>query len=149
MTMGDGDHEEEFDILTKTRLKTGFSKPRIVWVSIEGLPIKAWTPNTFCKIASLWESDAWSPNFQDDLSSYEESQEDDVANKDDKTESDVDRVSESSFMHENDFVHKDVTCSKTGEVGTHSEDPFNIYGLLDRQKNKACNSGSDDPKFPS
>ncbi|PWA47260.1 hypothetical protein CTI12_AA503330 [Artemisia annua] len=27
---------------------------RIVWVSIEGLPIKAWTPNTFRKIASLW-----------------------------------------------------------------------------------------------
>ncbi|GJS81135.1 RNA-directed DNA polymerase, eukaryota [Tanacetum coccineum] len=91
------------------------------------------------------ELDAWSPNFQDDdqddLSSYEESQEDDVSNKDDKTESDVDRVSESSFMHENDFVHKDVTCSKTREVGTHSEDPFNIYGLLDGQKNKACNSG--------
>ncbi|GJY55081.1 hypothetical protein Tco_0446745 [Tanacetum coccineum] len=76
------------------------------------------------------------------------SQEDDVSNKDDKTESDVDRVSESSFMHENDFVHKDVTCSKTREVGTHSEDPFNIYGLLDGQKNKACNSGSEDPKFP-
>ena len=85
---------------------------------------------------------------QDDLSSDEESQEDDVANKDDKTESDVDRVSKSSFMHENDFVHKDVTCSKTREVGTHSKDPFNIYGLLDGQKNKACNSGSEDPKFP-
>ncbi|GJX20150.1 reverse transcriptase domain, reverse transcriptase zinc-binding domain protein [Tanacetum coccineum] len=28
--MGDGDHEEEFDILTKTGLKTGFSKPRAV-----------------------------------------------------------------------------------------------------------------------
>ncbi|GJX65912.1 RNA-directed DNA polymerase, eukaryota [Tanacetum coccineum] len=27
---------------------------RIVWISIEGLPIKAWTPNTFRKIASLW-----------------------------------------------------------------------------------------------
>nr|GFA11599.1 RNA-directed DNA polymerase, eukaryota, nucleotide-binding alpha-beta plait domain protein [Tanacetum cinerariifolium] len=27
---------------------------RIVWISTEGLPIKAWTPNTFCKIASLW-----------------------------------------------------------------------------------------------
>ncbi|GJV71855.1 RNA-directed DNA polymerase, eukaryota [Tanacetum coccineum] len=165
---------------------------RIVWVSIEGLPIKAWTPNTFRKIASLWgefvewedsdsksfsckqlclktkmdviinerqkiivqgkvhlirvkELNAWSPNFQDDdqddLSSDEESQEDDVSNKDDKTESDVDIVSESSFMHENDFVHKVVTCSKTGEVGTHSEYPFNIYGLLDGQKNKACNSG--------
>ncbi|GJV14196.1 RNA-directed DNA polymerase, eukaryota, reverse transcriptase zinc-binding domain protein [Tanacetum coccineum] len=28
---------------------------RIVWISIEGLPIKAWTPNTFRKIASLGE----------------------------------------------------------------------------------------------
>ncbi|GKA14262.1 RNA-directed DNA polymerase, eukaryota, nucleotide-binding alpha-beta plait domain protein [Tanacetum coccineum] len=27
---------------------------RIVWISIEGLPIKAWTSNTFRKIASLW-----------------------------------------------------------------------------------------------
>nr|GFC27742.1 RNA-directed DNA polymerase, eukaryota, nucleotide-binding alpha-beta plait domain protein [Tanacetum cinerariifolium] len=27
---------------------------RIVWISIKGLPIKAWTPNTFRKIASLW-----------------------------------------------------------------------------------------------
>nr|GEY12491.1 alpha/beta hydrolase fold protein [Tanacetum cinerariifolium] len=27
---------------------------RIVWISIEGLSIKAWTPNTFRKIASLW-----------------------------------------------------------------------------------------------
>ncbi|GJU67046.1 hypothetical protein Tco_1253305 [Tanacetum coccineum] len=29
---------------------------RIVWIFIEGLPIKAWTPNTFRKIASLWVS---------------------------------------------------------------------------------------------
>nr|GEY26400.1 RNA-directed DNA polymerase, eukaryota, nucleotide-binding alpha-beta plait domain protein [Tanacetum cinerariifolium] len=27
---------------------------RIAWISIEGLPIKAWTLNTFRKIASLW-----------------------------------------------------------------------------------------------
>ncbi|GJV94112.1 reverse transcriptase domain, reverse transcriptase zinc-binding domain protein [Tanacetum coccineum] len=32
--MGDGDHEEEFDILTKTGLKTGFSKPRAVLGSL-------------------------------------------------------------------------------------------------------------------
>ncbi|GKB51458.1 remorin family protein [Tanacetum coccineum] len=73
-----------------------------------GLPIKAWTPNTFRKIASLWELDAWFPNFQeddqDDLSSDGESQEGDVANKADNNESDVDRVSESSFMHENDTI---------------------------------------------
>nr|GEV23569.1 RNA-directed DNA polymerase, eukaryota, nucleotide-binding alpha-beta plait domain protein [Tanacetum cinerariifolium] len=101
---------------------------RIVWIFIEGLPIKAWTPNTFRKIASLWgeqkviiqgkvywirvkELDAWFSNFQeddkDDLSSDGESQEGDVANKSDNNESDVDRVSESSFMHENDTAHKD------------------------------------------
>ncbi|GJT31054.1 RNA-directed DNA polymerase, eukaryota, nucleotide-binding alpha-beta plait domain protein [Tanacetum coccineum] len=27
---------------------------RIVWVSVKGLPIKAWTPNSFRKIASCW-----------------------------------------------------------------------------------------------
>ncbi|GJZ35703.1 RNA-directed DNA polymerase, eukaryota [Tanacetum coccineum] len=27
---------------------------RIVWISVEGLPIKAWTPNSFKKIASCW-----------------------------------------------------------------------------------------------
>ncbi|GJR38298.1 hypothetical protein Tco_1213982 [Tanacetum coccineum] len=125
---------------------------RIVWISIEGLPIKAWTPNTFCKIASLWELDAWFPNFQeddqDDLSSDGESQEGDVANKADNNESDVDRVSESSFMHENDTAHKDANICKKGEVGSHSEDPFNIYGILDGQKNNVCNSCSDEPKFP-
>nr|GEX17202.1 RNA-directed DNA polymerase, eukaryota [Tanacetum cinerariifolium] len=66
----------------------------------------------------------------------------------DNNESDVDRVSESSFMHENDTAHKDVNICKKEEVGSHSEDPFNIYGILDGQKNNVCNSCSDEPKFP-
>nr|GEV45399.1 hypothetical protein [Tanacetum cinerariifolium] len=53
---------------------------------------------------------------QDDLSSDGESQEGDVANKADNNKSDVDRVSESSFMHENDTAHKDVNSCKKGEV---------------------------------
>nr|GEW01336.1 RNA-directed DNA polymerase, eukaryota, nucleotide-binding alpha-beta plait domain protein [Tanacetum cinerariifolium] len=141
---------------------------RVVWISIEGLPIKAWTPNTFRKIASLWgeqkviiqgkvywirvkELDAWFPNFQeddqDDLSSDGESQEGNVPNKADNNESDANRVSESSFMHKNDTAHKDVNSCKKGEVGSHSEDPFNIYGILEGQKNNFCNSCSDEPKF--
>nr|GEY53360.1 RNA-directed DNA polymerase, eukaryota, nucleotide-binding alpha-beta plait domain protein [Tanacetum cinerariifolium] len=88
---------------------------RVVRISIEGLPIKAWTPNTFRKIASLWgeyveweEADLKSLSYdQDDLSSDRESQEGDVANKDDNNESDVDRESESNFMHENDTAYKD------------------------------------------
>nr|GEW94500.1 hypothetical protein [Tanacetum cinerariifolium] len=85
---------------------------------------------------------------QDDRSSDGESQEGNVANKADNNESDVDRVSKSSFMHENDTAHKDVNSCKKGEVGSHSEDPFNIYGMLDGQKNNVCNSCSDESKFP-
>nr|GEV11267.1 RNA-directed DNA polymerase, eukaryota [Tanacetum cinerariifolium] len=66
------------------------------------------------------ELDAWFPNFQeddqDDLSSNGESQECDVANKADNNESDVDRVSESSFMHENDTAHKYVNSCKKKSV---------------------------------
>nr|GEX06309.1 RNA-directed DNA polymerase, eukaryota [Tanacetum cinerariifolium] len=98
------------------------------------------------------ELDACFPNFQeddqDDLSSNGESQKGDVANKADNNKSDADRVSESSFMHENDTAHKDVNTCKKGEVGSHSEDPFNINGILDGQKNNVCNSCSDEPKFP-
>nr|GEW19800.1 RNA-directed DNA polymerase, eukaryota [Tanacetum cinerariifolium] len=87
------------------------------------------------KCGSDRELDAWFSNFQeddqDDLSSDGESQEGDVANKADNNESDVDRVSESSFMHENDTAHKDVNSCKKGDVGSHSEDPFNIYDLMD------------------
>nr|GEW69497.1 RNA-directed DNA polymerase, eukaryota [Tanacetum cinerariifolium] len=98
-------------------------------------------PNLPC-IISKEEDD------QDDLSSDGESQKGDVANKADNNESDVDRVSESSFIHENDTAHKDVNNCKKGEVGSYSEDPFNIYGILDIQKNNVCNSCSDEPKFP-
>nr|GEU61792.1 RNA-directed DNA polymerase, eukaryota [Tanacetum cinerariifolium] len=83
------------------------------------------------KFINHFELDAWFPNFQeddqDDLSSNGESQEGDVANKVDNNESDVDRVSKSSFMHENDTAHKDVNSCKKREVGSHSEGPFNIY----------------------
>nr|GEX12462.1 RNA-directed DNA polymerase, eukaryota [Tanacetum cinerariifolium] len=97
--------------------------------------------------------DAWFPNFQeddqDDLSSDEESQEGDVANKaNNNNKSDAGRVSESSFMHENNTAHKDVNSCKKREVRSHLEDPFNIYGILDGKKNNVCNSCSDEPKFP-
>nr|GEU50135.1 RNA-directed DNA polymerase, eukaryota [Tanacetum cinerariifolium] len=99
---------------------------RIVWISIEGLPIKDWTLTLFKVIIQgkvYWirvkELDAWFLNFQeddqDDLFSNGESQEGDIANKADNNESDVDRVSKSSFMHENDTAHKDVNSCKKGE----------------------------------
>ncbi|GJS42895.1 RNA-directed DNA polymerase, eukaryota [Tanacetum coccineum] len=183
---------------------------RIVWVSVEGLPIKAWTPNSFRKIVSCWgelvdweeseqnslsckhlclktkmnviindtrkiivqgkvfwirvkELDAWVPDFEednsDDLSSDEEEPKaNNNINIDDT--SDADRVSESSFVQEMDHVIDslpvDSTHSKTGEDNLgedelQSEDPFNIYDLLNKKNkknNSTCNSGSEEPKFP-
>ncbi|GJV80075.1 RNA-directed DNA polymerase, eukaryota [Tanacetum coccineum] len=105
---------------------------RIIWVSIDGLPINAWTPNSLRKIASLWgeiveweisdslsllnklyETHAWIPTFavtnQDFSSSDDESNDniddDFVGDKDKIDSSDIDRVSESSFSHVNDLVH--------------------------------------------
>nr|GFA83322.1 RNA-directed DNA polymerase, eukaryota, nucleotide-binding alpha-beta plait domain protein [Tanacetum cinerariifolium] len=101
------------------------NEERIVWISIEGLLIKAGLLTLFVRLhlygkviiqgKVYWirvkELDAWFPNFQeddqDDLFSDGESQEGDVANKADNNKSDVDRVSKSSFMHKNDTTHKD------------------------------------------
>nr|GEV05312.1 DNAse I-like superfamily protein [Tanacetum cinerariifolium] len=58
----------------------------------------------------------------------------DVANKADNNENDVDRVSESSFMHENDTAHKDVNSYKK-----ESDEPKFPPGFTpdnnDREKN--------------
>ncbi|GJW13276.1 RNA-directed DNA polymerase, eukaryota [Tanacetum coccineum] len=179
---------------------------RITWVSIEGLPIKAWTPNSFRKIASLWgeiveweDSDSfalsnkplclktktddyinerrkviiqgkfywirakelypWTPSFIEDKhdtsSSDDESEdiigENFVGNNDKIDSSNIDRVLESSFSHAYDVVHdtsEDPNKNVTGDAEPHSEDPFNIYGILNKQNNKASNSSTIDPKFP-
>ncbi|GKD77417.1 RNA-directed DNA polymerase, eukaryota, nucleotide-binding alpha-beta plait domain protein [Tanacetum coccineum] len=126
---------------------------RIIWVSIDGLPINAWTPNSLCKIASLWgEIVEWeisdSPSLlnkplclktkndiltfavtnQDFSSSHDESNDnigdDFVGDKDKIDSSDIDRVSESSFSHVNDLVHDTDNNNVAADVGSHSDDPF-------------------------
>ncbi|GJS17051.1 hypothetical protein Tco_0411523 [Tanacetum coccineum] len=178
---------------------------RITWVSIEGLPIKAWTPSSFRKIASLsgeiveWEDSdsftlsskplclkmkiddyineqqkfiiqgkvywirakelyAWTPSFVEDKhdtsSSADESEdiigENFVGNNDKIDSRYIDRVSESSFSHVNDYAHNTSEVPNNVPVAAkpHSEDPFNIYGILNKQHKKASNSSTTDPKFP-
>ncbi|GJT98438.1 RNA-directed DNA polymerase, eukaryota, partial [Tanacetum coccineum] len=161
---------------------------RIIWVSIDGLPINAWTPNSLRKIASLWgeiveweisdspfllnkplclktkndviinecykiiiqgkvywirakETHAWISTFavtnQDFYSSDNESDDnigdDFVGDKDKIDSSDIDRVSESSFSHVNDLVHDTDNNNVAADVGSHSDDPFNLYGILNNQ----------------
>ncbi|GJV89336.1 RNA-directed DNA polymerase, eukaryota [Tanacetum coccineum] len=177
---------------------------RIIWVSVEGLPVKAWTHNSFRKIASIWgelveweddehtsfscknlclktkmdvvindkrkiiihgiaywirvkELDAWVPDFEDDDDSLSSGEDAPIFNNDIE-DSEVDKVSETSFIQEFDHVlnsvHDEAPQSKAAEALPNeetpvSEDPFGIYGLL--HKNNNNNSGSMesvDPKFP-
>ncbi|GJR77117.1 hypothetical protein Tco_0089482 [Tanacetum coccineum] len=84
------------------------------------------------------ELNAWVPTFlednQDDSLSNDESKENVVedidGDKENKELSDGDRVSKSSFSHANDLIHENSYSNKTCDVGSHSEDPFNTYGIL-------------------
>ncbi|GKB43987.1 RNA-directed DNA polymerase, eukaryota [Tanacetum coccineum] len=157
------------------------SDERIVWISLEGLPINAWTTNTFSKVASMWgdlmtkigtiinesfkvilrgkvywvrakELDAWTPKFLGDnlesSSSDDESTDNDEGRKYEEKEheninedNEVDRVSESRCMREHILKNH---CEETSQ----SKDPFNIYELLNKKKEKVNQSNASDPTFP-
>ncbi|GJY54937.1 RNA-directed DNA polymerase, eukaryota [Tanacetum coccineum] len=178
---------------------------RIVWVSVEGLHIKALTHNTFAKILSPWgdfidveapantslsykkicvktknhviindrikiivkgkvywirvkELEPWIPDFNHELednSSSDEESEGDISEQHHETkkngaESDndleIDHVSETSYMNENDVV-TDNHVSESGMNAKCSEDPFGICKLLNSKKAKEASKG-EDPLFP-
>ncbi|GJW50262.1 RNA-directed DNA polymerase, eukaryota [Tanacetum coccineum] len=103
------------------------------------------------------ELDAWVPDFEDDDDSLSSGEDAPIFNNDIE-DSEVDKVSETSFIQEFDHVlnsvHDEAPQSKAAEALLNeetlvSEDPFGIYGLL--HKNNNNNSGSMesvDPKFP-
>ncbi|GKB89015.1 RNA-directed DNA polymerase, eukaryota, reverse transcriptase zinc-binding domain protein [Tanacetum coccineum] len=112
---------------------------RIIWVEIEGLPIKAWTSNSFRKIASLWgeivelgdsNSQPLSKDDQEVYSSDDDLQDkgatDKYGDKENIDLSDVERVSESSFPHANDLVYENSSNKNAGAGDSHSDDPLNV-----------------------
>ncbi|GJV60665.1 RNA-directed DNA polymerase, eukaryota [Tanacetum coccineum] len=141
---------------------------RLVWVEIEGLPVKALTRNTVCvrtkpyvlindrvkiiiKGQLHWicvkEQEAWMPEFktvmEDDTSSDEESE----GNNENDRGSDNEHVSEMSFAHENvdEFqVNPKPSCNTV-----ISEDPFGIYKILKRNKDANVTEGdTHTPQYP-
>ncbi|GJS34375.1 RNA-directed DNA polymerase, eukaryota [Tanacetum coccineum] len=131
---------------------------RITWVSIEGLPIKAWTINSFRKIASLWgEIVEWedSNSFalsnkplclktKIDVSINERRKiiiqediigENFVGNKDKIDSSDIDRVSKSSFSHANDLVHDTSNNNVIDHIGEQ------VQSLSSKLKERNLNGG--------
>ncbi|GJS40372.1 RNA-directed DNA polymerase, eukaryota, nucleotide-binding alpha-beta plait domain protein [Tanacetum coccineum] len=117
------------------------SDERIIWITIEGLPIKAMTHNTFSKILSSWG----------ELTDVEDSEMNDSENDNVLKENELEHVSESSCMHD-----RNHHASKRTEHPINSDDPFEIYKILEKNNDKGGlekNKGngeveSTDPQFP-
>ncbi|GJY52244.1 RNA-directed DNA polymerase, eukaryota [Tanacetum coccineum] len=141
------------------------SDERIVWISLEGLPVM-WTRNTFAKVTSKWgdlvEWEDLDANYlfykhlcvKTKLNkiiavshSYdEEDVEDNGSQSGDKvtSDNDVERVSESSCMHNNDLLydnnHNNIMLDNDKVL---MDDPFNLYDILNKRKDSG-----DDLKYP-
>nr|GEX85768.1 RNA-directed DNA polymerase, eukaryota [Tanacetum cinerariifolium] len=128
---------------------------RIVWISIEGLPIKAWTPNTFRKIASLWgEYVEWEDADLKSLSCKHLCLKTNMKKMTkmisllmrnhkkvtSRTKMIIMRVMLIEYQNrassmKTTLLTKMSTVAKNERLDHKSEDPFNIYGILDGQKN--------------
>nr|GEX59704.1 reverse transcriptase domain-containing protein [Tanacetum cinerariifolium] len=133
------------------------SDVRFVWISVEGLPIITWNNTALAKIVSKYGTladvktviDPPLPfrkfDFCENSSSDKETMEDEEIN--DHKENDIDHVSKSSCMKEqNEFENINATSKK----GTHSDDPFGIYKILNRnnETEEPKESNGEDPTFP-
>ncbi|GJZ16677.1 putative reverse transcriptase domain-containing protein [Tanacetum coccineum] len=127
------------------------SDERIIWISIEGFPIKAMTHNTFSKIVSSWGE---LTDVEDSKKTDDEKEENDkgnLVNDNDLEKNKPGHVSESSCMH--DHNHH---ASRRTEHPINSDDPFEIYKILEKNNDKGGlekNKGnweveSTDPQFP-
>nr|GEW93639.1 hypothetical protein [Tanacetum cinerariifolium] len=118
------------------------SDERIVWISIEGLPLKV---NGM--MGSVNE------DYASSSSDEENEQENEGSRNGEKYESDkeVDKVSESSCM-QGDALFYHNNNNKSKESNVQSENPFNIYDLLNKNKNKnkesEGNSKEGELKYP-
>nr|GEZ94131.1 hypothetical protein [Tanacetum cinerariifolium] len=133
------------------------SQDRIVWMDIEGIPLKAWSRETFTKIGKKWESFkiivkgkiymvhakelfTWNPVFKthkvNDCDSDGESGIEPLLNNgnevegDDEYASDVNEVPETVF----EANHSSNLQSKDSAAEQHSADPFGLYDLINKQK---------------
>nr|GEY83226.1 hypothetical protein [Tanacetum cinerariifolium] len=123
---------------------------RVAWVEVEGIPLKG---KTFWVRAK--EVPGWSPKFKEQLDEDSEP-EDDIFEGVDKPNIDN---SEEEFEDENvvpDTVFDDgsvkpsVVENSSGNQGNKSEDPFDLYPFLNKnkgEKNKDSNC-SESLKFP-
>ncbi|GKD69608.1 RNA-directed DNA polymerase, eukaryota [Tanacetum coccineum] len=84
----------------------------------------------------------YSGNIRDEENKFKDKDLDNV-----KGDSDVEKVSETSGMQENG-IGNDNEHSIHGEENIHSSDPFNIYELLQKKKDKIHQTKESDPTHP-
>ncbi|GKB99464.1 RNA-directed DNA polymerase, eukaryota, reverse transcriptase zinc-binding domain protein [Tanacetum coccineum] len=126
---------------------------RIVWVEIEGVPLKLWTLNTFKRIIIFrgkvyWirakEVPGWTPDLVEDSDEEELSDDDSLEEGMKNLESEND--CSNSFE-----VPDTVFENEGGSKKNSSVDPFGLYPLLNKktkdQKHKESGTNSS-PKFP-
>ncbi|GKA75340.1 RNA-directed DNA polymerase, eukaryota, nucleotide-binding alpha-beta plait domain protein [Tanacetum coccineum] len=181
---------------------------RVVWVDIEGIPINAWTQNTFSKIAAKWgelldledsddkswyrkrlcikmkletiisesfkvivkgkvywvrakEANVWFPEFNEEHNDTDSSDEESMGGRmggvfGEKVneqsigeDSEVERVSESSFVNGHTYMHENMsTGTKMRTENEHSGDPFKIYDLLNKNQKKGDESIENNLPYP-
>nr|GEZ17415.1 hypothetical protein [Tanacetum cinerariifolium] len=100
------------------------------------------------------EMEGWDPllrneDYASSSSDKENEQENEGSRNGEKYESDmeVDKVSESSCM-QGEALFYDNDNNKSKESNVQSEDPFNIYDLLDKNKESDGNSKESELKYP-
>ncbi|GJS53432.1 RNA-directed DNA polymerase, eukaryota [Tanacetum coccineum] len=128
------------------------SRERIVWVDIEGVPLRVWSRATFSKIGSRWgESPSFKAAKEADYCSDEDVNKDATNNIEDDgnyvngdAESDVECVSDTVFADQEDTLgHVSPRKWQSAEKEV-SSDPFNLNGIINRQGMQAkgaANSG--------
>ncbi|GJV04388.1 hypothetical protein Tco_1337957 [Tanacetum coccineum] len=135
---------------------------RIIWISIEGLPIKAMTHNTFAKTVSSWGELTNVEDSESTTISYkrlcmkvksnvtindtiklvgdekENNSENFVNDFELDNQKELDHVSETSFKHENNMVYNQA--SKCSEQPLYFDDPFGFTPDLGKENVKEVNS---------
>ncbi|GKB14849.1 hypothetical protein Tco_0848772 [Tanacetum coccineum] len=113
-----------------------FVEGRVAWVDIEGVPLKMWSDNTFKRIASKWEVPGRESDFMKD-NDDDSDNDDDLINdlkKDEELEGDSDTEAVPDIIFDDASIHINAENASVEKQKTHSEDPFNIYKLLTKNK---------------
>ncbi|GJX27848.1 hypothetical protein Tco_0235927 [Tanacetum coccineum] len=137
------------------------SKDRIVWVDIEGIPMHAWTKESFAKIATkAKELYAWTPIFKEDSTSEYylddesvqgvEKQEECLKHDDQSVEEEdeLDAISETDLENEVYSENREKQQSGNVQEPIISEDPFQIYKTLKTMEHEQKMQSEQSVPFP-